>query len=411
MTTELLLSADIGTSSLKAALINKNGNILAFYRCKFDAPIIKSKSQNNKSLIWYAALCVSVVELLKAVNQNSEIQNPEIKSICISGNGPTIASEHFVHLWNDSNGTDLENESYKKISPFSLFAPRLLHIKNTMPTLYEKSNFLFSGPEFLLFQLTGNAVTILPEKRFERAYWNDELLENCKIDSNKMPPFVSIGTCLGCLTKKAAEDLGVQENVKVYCGSPDFVAALIGTNTLKNGILCDRAGSSEGLNLCTNFPVSAEGVRTLPSVISEMFNASVLLSDSGKRFSDYKENSEFAKFSFAETTRILLNQKESKGFALMNDIATEIKNGILLLEKSSNLKIESMRATGGQAHNVTWNQFKADKTGVAIEITSTADAELIGNAISAFTAMGEYSSLQEGAENLVKITKIYEPKK
>ena len=40
--------------------------------------------------------------------------------------------------------------------------------------------------------------------------------------------------------------LNLESGIPVYCGGPDFVAALIGTDTLQKGAICDRCGSSEG---------------------------------------------------------------------------------------------------------------------------------------------------------------------
>jgi hypothetical protein len=51
--------------------------------------------------------------------------------------------------------------------------------------------------------------------------------------------------------KKNAASIGLPSGVPVFDSGPDFIAALVGTATLFPGRLCDRAGSSEGLNLCS----------------------------------------------------------------------------------------------------------------------------------------------------------------
>ena len=118
-----------------------------------------------------------------------------------------------------------------------------------------------------MYALTGNAVTVLPEKRFEPAWWTDDEAARFEIDKKKLPPFVPLGYAAGTLCREYAERLSVP-CIPVFCCGPDFAAALIGTNTLRPGRICDRAGSSEGINLCSDKPVFAEGVRTLPSVKS-----------------------------------------------------------------------------------------------------------------------------------------------
>ena len=46
--------------------------------------------------------------------------------------------------------------------------------------------------------------------------------------------------------------------------------------------------------------------------------------------------------------------------------------------------------------------------GIKIETTQILDAELMGNAITAFVGMNLFSSLTEGAEALVKTAQVFE---
>ena len=403
---EAVFCADIGTSSLKGALISYSGDVFSFARIRFE----------NKSapMCWLDALKDALDSLRKSASDSSlasETEKLEISAICISGNGPTIASDNFIHLWNEPNGTAEENAKYSALSGRSLFLPRLLYCMEHYQAQWNSSNTVFSGPEYLIFQLTHTAITILPEKRFETAYWNNETLLRCGIPAEKLPPFVAPGFMAGCLTSNAAEKLDLSTKVKVYCGTPDFVAALIGTATLKPGRLCDRAGSSEGLNLCVDKPVNHEKIRTLPSVIGNLWNASVLLPESGAKFAAFRRNSGLQDLTPAETVAMLLKDKNSEGYRLIYSIAAEIKQSIAILEKATGFAIKSMRITGGQAHTTLWNQFKADMLGICIETTQMLDAELTGDAIVALTGMGFFSSIEEGAEALVKTARVFEPQK
>lgn len=392
---ESVFCADIGTSSLKGALISPDGEVLAFARIRFDGMSVPD--------CWLSAL-KNALDQMRTISQEASIN-----SICISGNGPTIVSDSFIHLWNSPNGTPEENEEYSRISGRSLFLPRLIYYKEHFPKQWEASQYVFSGPEYLIYKLTGSAVTILPEARFEAAYWNETQLEKCGISKEKLPPFVKPAFCAGNITDKIAEFLELSHKTKVYCGSPDFVAALIGTATLKEGRLCDRAGSSEGLNFCVKKTVTDSRIRFLPSIISDLWNASFLLPDSGARFAKFKKNSAYKNISPSETVEALLKDQTSEGFKLIYEIAEELKTGIKLLEKATGLLIDSMRITGGQTHNNPWNQFKADVLGIKLETTRLLDAELMGDAITAFAGMGIFSSIEEGAETLVKPAKIFEP--
>ena len=397
--TELILTADIGTSSLKAALADQKGNFYAFCRQRF--------TTTDAQTMWFFALKNAAENLLEQIKKTNP--GKRITGIAISGNGPTVVTENRIHLWNNYNGTDKENTRYQEQSCGSLFLPRLLYLKEHFNSEFEKTNMFFAGFEFLIYQLTGTAVTVLPEQRFERAYWNRVLLQSCGLAPEKFPQFVKPGFCAGNLLHQRAKELNLSPDTKVYCGTPDFIAALIGTDTLHPGRVCDRAGTSEGINMCIKEPVCANGIRTLPSVIPGLYNASYLLPDTGKKFSTFKHASVYDKMSYEQTIIKLLKNKSSCGYKIMEEITNDLKTGIELLEKATGNPIKTLRATGGQARNIEWNRFKASKLGIPIEITAIEDAELTGNVVTAFFGMGHYSSIQEGADKIVKITKTIYP--
>ena len=98
---ESVFCADIGTSSLKGALISPDGEVLAFARIRFDGMSVPD--------CWLSAL-KNALDQMRTISQEASIN-----SICISGNGPTIVSDSFIHLWNSPNGTPEENEEYAKL--------------------------------------------------------------------------------------------------------------------------------------------------------------------------------------------------------------------------------------------------------------------------------------------------------
>jgi len=302
-----IFCADIGTSSLKTALIDFEGRLLAFSRVPF-----KLFHTDHAASEWLEALRQALSLCLSSIKEEPcigdvpiDIRNISIDAICISGNGPTLCGrDGRTLLWNtelpDSMPYDLSNTK-------SIYIPRILGFASKFPDYWEsKDCTVFSGPEYLIYLLCGKAISILPEERFMEAYWSVESFEQAGLScavaneaAKKLPPFVAPATKAGELTKTVASFLCdgcdsiasglVREGIPVVCGAPDFISALVGTNTLRAGLICDRAGSSEGINLCTSKPVIASGIRTLPSIIPGLWNASVLLPESGERFSAYKE--------------------------------------------------------------------------------------------------------------------------
>ncbi len=381
---DAVLCVDIGTTSLKAGLITARGEVVSFCSVSFE------DSQNEfAASSWLAAFVKAVRELEEQCAQNEA--SAAVNTISISGNGPTVVADcGYTVFWNeDTSDVKLPDSADAKKS---LFMPKLFVLKKCAPKIYKKSRFIFSGPEYLIYILTGEAVTILPEERFRTAYWNDEICKVCGIDSEKLPPFIGIGDCCGLINKEIIDELRLSEHIKfsqncsVFAGGPDFVAALIGTGTLQSGRLCDRCGSSEGLNFCTDKILKGEGLRILPSVIPGLWNASYLIPNSG-------ELSEAERLTEIERGINCLKQASNEaGINFPDEMAVtggQTNDELLLREKSEKLGMKILRPAGEGAASVTGGHF--------------VHSELLGDACAAWFGLGAYDSLQSAAENIVKL--------
>ncbi len=396
-----VLAVDIGTSSLKAALIDEGGNLLAAARARFpEGP--------RTGAHWIAALGEALGVLAPG---------PDLAALALSGNGPTLVSVDKggqtgpVLLWNDPVEGD---SSYQ--GP-SLFIPRILLFQKRFPRDLEKALHLLSGPEYLAWALTGEAVTILPESRYENAYWTARELSLSGLTAVPLPPFAEAGTVIGRTGRgPASGKLNLPPDIPVIAGGPDFFVALLGTGTIRPGIGCDRAGTSEGLNACVDRPVSAAGVRLLPGALPGLWNAACLLPDTGAAFHRWRCDSGQAKRAYPDIMRDILaspiipkrGESGHPGRALVEGIAFSVRRSIDTLKNATALE-PLWRLSGGQARNGLWNQMKADATGCRFELTGTPDGELMGDAMLAHAALGEYSGLREAEGAMVRVAKVYDP--
>lgn len=356
---ETVLAVDIGTTSLKAGLISENGEVVSFYKTSFSAP-------QNRFIAeaWFWALKSAVSKLTTSADETVSIV-----AVSISGNGPTLVSDRGLTLcWNeDIAGITALSDNLAGTK--SLFIPRINAFKYLFPSEYKNTTYLYSGPEYLISRLTNAACTILPEKRFEEAYWTTEELVKLDFDPTKMPPFLGIDQICGRVTDEAADFFELPAGIPVFSGGPDFVAALIGTNTLSDGQLCDRSGSSEGFNFCSSKPIYDSRVRTLPSVIPDLWNISVLIPKSSSL--DEEE-----RLSAVENAVASLKQ-------VLNENGLELP--------------QVMTVTGGQIKDGKYMQKKSQRLGIKLVTKQCSDSELIGDACAAWYGLGKYSSLIEAA--------------
>lgn len=126
-----ILSADIGTTSLKAGIITAAGDVLAH-----SAQSIEPEDTSFIANEWLAAL----------KNAADEMHNylTDVEAVCISGNGPTLAAESGrTLLWN----TPLPKK-YSAIQTHSLFIPRIKAFMELYADDWNKTEVLLSGQEF-----------------------------------------------------------------------------------------------------------------------------------------------------------------------------------------------------------------------------------------------------------------------
>lgn len=387
---------DIGTSSIKTALISHGGEVVSAARFRFPR-------EPRQVSHWLDAYRLALRAL-----------KPEKSAIAVvvSGNGPTLVSTDTEHratallLWNDPADVSIRD----RYSGPSLFIPRILEFSRRFPREYAGAHRILSGPEFLMLTLTGNAVTILPEQRFEPVYWTNASLAKAALDTDKMPPFIPAGAIAGETT------LGSRKNIPVIAGGPDFFVALAGTGAFEPGRACDRAGTSEGLNICVQQPPQNPLIRVLPSLLPAFWNASWLLPESGAMFHEYRKSSGESGKPYPELMREILDSptaapgKENvhPGRNVVEHIGFSVRRGIETLESATG-HAPAYFLSGGQARNELWNQMKADITGRTFILTATADGELMGNAVMASPVLGWYPSIQDASRVLVRECRRFEP--
>ena len=371
---ETILCVDIGTTSLKSGLITDGGEVVSFYSYRFDNPCDRFIANE-----WLQGLTISVRRLFDKIEEGTEVV---IKGISVSGNGPTVVLPSGITVrWNEKTP---QYEMPSEEASFSLFLPKLLAIKNLFPKEFNKASYVFSGPEYLIYKMTSKAVTVLPEQRFERAYWNDSVLKSCGLEPTKLPPFIGVGELCGYITNEVIERTQlsryIKEGTPVFSAGPDFVAALIGTNTLQSGKLCDRSGSSEGFNFCVPSFIVKEGARSLPSVIPGLWNISVLTPSSSK----------------------LSTQKRLQR---VSDSVEKLR----VIAKENNLDFpESMVVTGGQAKSNEYMIKKARLLHMNLIVSNCIDAELIGDACCGWLGLGRYKDLITAANAIFRKSVVYE---
>ena len=354
------LCLDIGTSSLKGAVISHQGKLVSDGRIYY-----------KKGVVWQKALS----ELMQKLDCTFSVS-----AVCVSGSGPTfipLKKDNTIGeplFWNDKKEKPL-------VSGCSLYLPKLMWLKENCLQEYESAKQFLTMDGYFNWLLTGVAAAPVYDDRFVSFFWSKEDEARNGIDFEKLPPPVHTGDKIGSVTRAAEEQFGIKTGTPVFAGGSDFLMAILGTATLKAGQVCDRAGTSEGINYCCagEKVVNSPELRVMPHITAGCTNISVRLEESAFLFE---------------------HDREQYGQRLCR--------GLQALE-SEGCTAEALRLSGGQAKNAEWNQLRANMTGKVVLVPEIEDGELAGCACAAFSGLGLYESPARAAEAIVRIKREYIP--
>ncbi len=428
----IVCAVDIGTSSLKAGLIDSGGSLLAWARVPFEieehGPLETWPADS-----WWQAF----------VSALHTFQHPElIAAVAISGNGPTVVpigpqgeALSEASLWINRRDKFLAGQS-------SFFLPKIAWIAEHHPEIFAKTDFFLGCPEYVAYRLTGEKAAFTPSGEFSPYIWEPSGIEAYGFIPEKFPPLVKTGTAVGRVRSAAAVESRLPAGIPVVSTGADFLMSLLGTAVTRAGRTCDRTGTSEGINCCSDRRIHHPRIRCLPHAIEGKYNIAGILASTGRifewfrSFSNQKHRSYYQmlaeiaevtphhdmpyffpslhrgavwEFSGGVFTGLEAHHGAAEmGRAVVNSIGFGIRDLIETIE-SEGCEIGSLRVSGGQGRNSIWNQMKSDITGKVIEVPRIIDAELTGGAIAAFTHLGLGSTLSEAAEQIVQIDEHYEP--
>lgn len=429
---DLVLALDIGTSSLKAALVAVDGRVIA--HTALGLSWTPGLEQHFPASRWEEAF-VELYQRLSAHLPHGPV------AISVSGHGPSLVPVDALGEPSSSVMFWLDTRSERLPGYPSFFLPKIRWFESSNPVSRALTVQYISCPEYLLFRLGARSATISPQVDFDKFFWSVDQIEAYGVHKDALPGFARPGDLLGYSGGTLASRAGLPQGVPLFSGGSDFLMALLGTGALEEGICCDRAGSSEGINACTDKEIRSTGLRTLPHLRPGFWNVAGIIPASGLLFEwfrtvtgqkdrDYRSMLEdICNLGMEENIPTFIPDPESKGTfsqgaflgfetshgpahlsrAVVESIGFMVRDSLTQI-RDTGLEVKELRMCGGQAKNALWCQLKADITGQAIMIPELADAELMGNAIVAWFGLGRYADLGSGAKAMVRIARTWEPR-
>ena len=430
----MILSVDIGTTSLKGGVFSDDGSLSFFYRL-----VLPRVGKEGFDPEWWLK---GLVELLGEY-ERSGAGLSTVEGIVLSGHGPTLVA---LDGRGESLGPALMwyQSGKGSVRGSSLYLPLVEWFRRTKPEAYSRTECFLGCSEYILYRLTGARQTVSSGIPFNDYIWTEDSLAENGFESKKFPGYHYLGDkSTAFLSREGADLTGLAEGIPVYSGGSDFFTSLLGAGAVEPGVVCDRAGTSEGLNLIVPAGRNHDHIRFLPhpSAREGLWNGSIILSSTGALFEWYRRLTGQDDWPYRRTMEGITAADKNRlpdffpslndgglwefsgglllglepemdrfglGRSVLEAIGYALKRGLSVLEAEGG-PAKRIVTVGGQAKSPLWNRMKADMLNRKIEVPRIADAELLGGVVIFLTGEGGFPSLREGSKALYRAEEVIEP--
>jgi len=263
-----LLGFDIGSSSVKAALIDaKTREAVSVVQYPDQEMEMVSRQKGwaeQQPELWWRYLCLGCKDLIAKHDINPE----DIVSIGISYqmHGLVVVNEeqHVLRpaiIWCDSRAVSIGDRACENLgkefclenylnSPGNFTASKLKWVKDNEPDIYTRIHKIMLPGDYIVMKLTGKISTTISGLS-EAVLWNfkekklaTKLLDYYDINHDIIPDIKPTFEVTGTLTDEACEQTGLSKKTKVSYRAGDQPNNALSLNVLRPGEIAATCGTS-----------------------------------------------------------------------------------------------------------------------------------------------------------------------
>ena len=165
-------------------------------------------------------------------------------------------------------GPSLQFMTGRPVSPESA-AARMRMLAKTSPAVLGRTRWLLSLKDYLVFQLTGEALTDPATASYTQLFdvrrrsWSPRIARECGVPMEILPAVRPGVAAAGQVTLEAARLTGLRQGTPVAVGGPDGSTGAIGVGGFRAGITVDIAGTTDVLLHVSDQPTGRVGYGTV----------------------------------------------------------------------------------------------------------------------------------------------------
>ena len=458
------IGVDLGTSAVKLLLMEGNGKIANVVSKEYPLYFPHPGWSEQKPEDWWEAVKTGLKELTE------DFDKSQVAGISFGGqmHGLVILDkdDNVIRpaiLWNDGRTQEetdyLNNEigkstlsGYTANIAFTGFtAPKILWVKNKEPENFARIEKIMLPKDYIAYKLSGSFCTDVSDASgmlvfdVKNKCWSKEMLDICGIREEQMAKIYESYEAVGTLKADVAAELGLPETVKVVAGAGDNAAAAVGTGTVGDAMCNISLGTSGTIFISSKeFGVDKNNaLHAFAHADGKYHLMGCMLSAASCNkwwMEEIMQTKEFAAEQAAITEDMLgrnhvyflpylmgerspHNDANARGTfigltmdntradmyqAVLEGVAFAIRDSF---EVAKNLGIDIKRSKicGGGAKSPLWKKMIANILNIEIDVIESEEGPGYGGAMLAAVACGEYASVEEAAEKLVKVIDTVKP--
>ena len=458
----LYIGVDLGTSAVKLLLMNEKGGIENIVSKEYPLEFPHPGWSQQKPEDWWS----QTVQGLKELTANAD--KSQIAGISFGGqmHGLVVLDkdDNVIRpaiLWNDGRttketdylnnviGKDKLSQYTANIAFAGFTAPKILWMKENEPENFSRIAKIMLPKDYIAYKLSGVHCTDVSDASgmllfdVKNKCWSKEMMEICSVREDQLAKIFESYEVVGNIKEDIAGELGFPTSVKIIAGAGDNAAAAIGTGTVGDGRCNISLGTSGTIFISSkDFCVDENnalhafahsdghyhlmGCMLSAASCNKWWMEDIIGTDDfaneQKDITKLGENNVFflpylmgersphnnpdARAMFVgmsmDTTRADMTQ------AVLEGVAFGIRDSFEVA-RSLGINIKKTKICGGGAKSPLWKKIMANVLGITVEVIESEEGPGYGGAILAAVGCGEYASVEEAADKLVKVVGTVEP--
>ncbi|MFD2114396.1 xylulokinase [Paenibacillus yanchengensis] len=461
-----VIGIDLGTSAVKALLVNKSGQVVAEAASNYPLYHDHSGWSEQDPEDWVRGTIAAIDEVVTS----AKVASNEVAGISFSGqmHGLVLLDKEGVPLrrailWNDTRTTAqcryieqvlgeklIQIARNQALEGFTL--PKILWVREHEPDVFAQANVFLLPKDYVRYRLTGQlhmdysdaAGTLLLDVADKR--WSETLLQSFQLPLSLCPPLVESHDHVGELLPAIAEQVQLDPTTNVFAGGADNACGAIGAGILHEGLTLSSIGTSGvilayeadktsdfagkvhffnhgmqdayyamGVTLAAGYSLSwFKEVFAPHETFDQLLGGIDTISpgSNGLLFTPYLvgERTPYADANIRASFIGMDGSHRRSHFvrAVMEGITYSLHESIDLL-RNAGKQIDKVVSIGGGGQNKIWLQMQADIFNTPVVALENEQGPGLGAAMLAAVGAGWFSTLQDCAQQFVKYGATYAP--